>query len=127
MPITSPRPNFPDDLEVVVQSISSLKPKKRNARTHSRRQISQIADSLAAFGFVNPILVDENNVILAGHGRLEAAKRLGLSEVPTVRLSHMTEAQKRAYVIADNRLAEKAGWDIDILAIEFESLNELAP
>ena len=107
--------------------LSKLKPNPRNARTHSRRQIRQIADSIAAFGFNNPVLVDEENLIIAGHGRVEAAKLLGMAEVPTVGLAHMSEAEKRAYVIADNRLAEKAGWDEEILAIEFETLFELAP
>ena len=118
-----------DDLKVVVRPISSLKPNPRNARTHSRRQIWQIANSIAAFGFNNPILVDENDCIIAGHGhgRVAAAKLLGLTEVPTVCLTHMTDAEKRAYVIADNRLAEKAGWDAEILAIEFQTLFEVAP
>ena len=110
------------DLKVVVQPLSSLKLNRRNARTHSPRQIRQIADSIRAFGFNNPVLVDKNNLIVAGHGRAKAAKLLGMTEVPTVRLSHMTEAQMRAYVIADNRLAEKAGWDEEILAIEFQTL-----
>ena len=109
------------------RSLSELKPNPRNARTHSRRQIRQIADSIAAFDFNNPILVDEEDFIIAGHGRFEAAKLLGMSEVPTVCLAHMSEAEKRAYVIADNKLAEKAGWDKEILAIEFETLFELAP
>ncbi len=112
---------------MVVRSLSELKPNRRNARTHSRRQIHQIADSIAEFGFNNPILIDEDDVIIAGHGRAEAAKLLGLTEVPTVCLTHMSEAQKRAYVIADNKLAEKAGWDKDILAIEFQALFELSP
>ena len=115
------------DLRIVVRSLAALKPNTRNARTHSRRQIRQIADSIAAFGFNNPVLVDDNNLIIAGHGRVEAARLLGLSEVPTVCLAHMSEAEKRAYVIADNRLAEKAGWDEEILAIEFQSLIELVP
>ena len=116
-----------DDLKIVFLPISSLQANPRNARTHSRRQIRQIADSIAAFGFNNPVLIDENSHIIAGHGRVEGAKLLGLTEVPTVCLSHMTEADKRAYVIADNRLAEKAGWDEAILAIEFEALFEIAP
>jgi DNA modification methylase len=120
-----PRPL--DDLKVVVRPTSSLKPNPRNARTHSRRQIRQIADSIAAFGFNNLVIVDENLNVLAGHGRLEAAKLLGMTDVPTVCLSHMTEAEKRAYVIADNRLAEKAGWDDAILAIEFQTLFEIDP
>ena len=82
------------DLKIVVRSLSDLKPNARNARTHSRRQIRQIADSIAAFGFNNPVLVDDNNTIIAGHGRVEAAKLLGLSEVPTVCLAHMSEAEQ---------------------------------
>jgi hypothetical protein len=114
-------------LKVVVRSLSYLKPNARNARTHSRRQIRQIADSIQTFGFNNPILIDGDGAIIAGHGRVDAAKLLGLTEVPTVCLAHMSEAEKRAYVIADNRLAEKAGWDEEILAVEFETLFELAP
>ncbi len=120
-------PAPPDGLKIVVRPPSELKPNARNARTHSRRQIHQIADSIAAFGFNNPVLIDEDGTIIAGHGRVEAAKQLGLTEVPTVCLAHMTEAQKRAYVLADNKLAEKAGWDKDILALEFQALIELAP
>jgi ParB-like chromosome segregation protein Spo0J len=116
-------PSPPDGLKIVIRPVSELKPNPRNARTHSRRQIRQIADSIEAFGFNNPVLVDEHSMIIAGHGRVEAAKLLGLTEVPTVCLTHMSEAQKRAY----NRLAEKAGWDKDILAIEFQALIELAP
>ncbi len=114
-------------LKVVVRSLSHLKPNPRNARTHSRRQMRQIADSIAAFGFNNPVLIDGDGGVIAGHGRVEAAKLLGMTEVPTVCLTQMNEEQKRAYVIADNRLAEKAGWDEEILAVEFETLFELAP
>jgi DNA modification methylase len=116
-----------DDLKVVVRSLSELRPNARNARTHSHRQIRQIADSIAVFGFNNPVLVDEYGLIIAGHGRVEAAKLLGLTEVPAVCLAHMSEEEKRAYVIADNKLAEKAGWDKEILAIEFETLFDLVP
>jgi DNA modification methylase len=120
-----PRPL--DDLKVIVRSLSHLKPNPRNARMHSRRQIRQIADSIQAFGFNNPVLVDEDGLLIAGHGRVEAAKLLGMGEVPTVCLALMSEEQKRPYVIADNRLAEKAGWDKEILAVEFETLFEMAP
>ena len=95
----------------------------RNARRHSKRQIAQIAASIEKFGFNNPVLIDEADQIMAGHGRVAAAKQLGLSEVPVLRLAHMSELEKRAFVIADNRLAEKAGWDRELLAIE---LGELA-
>jgi ParB family chromosome partitioning protein len=87
----------------------NLKPYPRNARTHSPAQVRQIAESIKAFGFTNPILIDQDLKILAGHGRVSAAKLLEMQDVPTVRLDHLTPAQKRAYIIADNRLAEKAG------------------
>lgn len=88
----------------------SLRPYVGNARTHSRRQIGQIAESIKKFGFVNPILISDEGEVIAGHGRLEAAKRLGLDRVPVVRLSHLSPEERRAYVLADNRLAESAGW-----------------
>lgn len=106
-------------------AITSLKPSPRNARTHSKAQIEQIAASIEEFGFTNPVLIDEAKTILAGHGRVEAAKLLGLKEVPVVRIEHMSAEQKRAYVIADNQLALNAGWDEALLAMEFEALNEL--
>jgi DNA modification methylase len=99
-----------------------LKPNPRNSRTHSKRQVRQIADSIKAFGFNNPVLLDEANTIIAGHGRVSAAKLLGLTEVPTIRLGDLSPDQVRAYLIADNRLAEKAGWDKSILAIEIQHL-----
>jgi ParB-like chromosome segregation protein Spo0J len=98
---------------------------KANARLHSRQQIRQIADSIQAFGFNNPILVDENGEILAGHGRLEAAKLLGLQKVPALRISHLSATEKRAYLLADNRTAELAQWDSDTLANELGDLLEL--
>ena len=110
------------DLTVIYQPVSALKPSSRNARTHSRHQIRQIAESIKAFGFINPILIDRTNIIIAGHGRVAAAKLLDMDQVPTIRLETLTEAQVRAYVIADNRLAEKAGWDKSILAIELQHL-----
>ena len=113
------------DLEVTHRDVDVLKPFERNARTHSRRQIRQIARSIEAFGFTNPILIDETDRIIAGHGRVEAARLLGITQIPTIRLDHLSEAQLRAYVIADNKLAENAGWDRDILAIEFQFLSEL--
>ena len=104
---------------------AGLKPWTRNARTHSKRQIRQIADSIRAFGFTNPVLVDRDNVILAGHGRVEAAKLLGFERVPCLRLERMTQDEKRAYVLADNKLALNAGWDEDLLARELEALQDL--
>ena len=109
-------------LYVEYAALSSLKPYSCNARTHSKHQIRQIAESIRAFGFTNPVLVDAENQIIAGHGRVEAAKLLGLQEVPTIRLDRLTKEQIRAYVIADNKLAENAGWDKEILAIELEYL-----
>ncbi|AXI43282.1 DNA methyltransferase [Sulfitobacter sp. SK011] len=102
--------------------IDALIPWAQNARTHSPKQIRQLARSIQTFGFTNPVLVDERGTILAGHGRVEAARSLGLTEVPYRRLDHMTEDQKRAYVLADNKLAENAGWDNALLAIELGAL-----
>ena len=102
--------------------LEALIPYINNSRTHSDDQVAQIAASIKEFGFNNPILVDKDNSIIAGHGRLQAARKLGLTEVPCVRLEHLTETQRKAYVIADNRLALNAGWDNELLTIE---LNEL--
>lgn len=99
-----------------------LKPYARNARTHSKKQIAQIAASIKRFGFNNPVLVDKDGVIVAGHGRVAAAQSLGLQTVPVIQLEHLTDAERRAYILADNRLAEKAGWDREILAIELQNL-----
>ena len=104
---------------------AALNANPRNARTHSKRQLRQITASIREFGFVNPILVDEANQIIAGHGRLAAARQLGLERVPAIRLRHLTDAQKRAYVLADNKLAENAGWDRDMLALELQGLLEM--
>jgi len=93
--------------------------------TDTFKQIRQIADSVARFGFCNPILIDDADRIIAGHGRVQAAKVLGLTAVPALRLSHLSDAEKRAYVLADNRLAELAGWDKEILAIELQGLIDL--
>ena len=105
-------------LAIAYRKLGEFKPYARNARTHSRAQIRQIANSIERFGFTNSILIDDDDQIIAGHGRAAAAKLLKLDEVPTVRLSHLGPAERRAYVLADNRLAEKAGWDREILAIE---------
>jgi DNA modification methylase len=113
------------NLQIEQTPIHALRPHRQNARTHSKRQLRQIANSIRRFGFCNAILVDDDLTILAGHGRVEAAKQLGLTSVPTVRLSHLSEADKRAYIIADNRLAEKAGWDRNLLAIELQSLIDI--
>ena len=103
-------------------TVSELRAWRKNARTHSRKQIRQIADSIKRFGFTNPVLIDSENTILAGHGRVAAAKSLGMSEVPCLRIETMTPEEKRAYVLADNKLALNAGWDEEILA---EELSEL--
>ncbi|QTD57179.1 site-specific DNA-methyltransferase [Parasphingorhabdus cellanae] len=105
--------------------IDTLIPYARNARTHSKKQIRQIADSIERFGFTNPVLVSDENEIVAGHGRVEAAKLLGLKTVPTLVLSDMSEADRRAYILADNKLALNAGWDKDLLAGELQGLIDL--
>ena len=112
-------------MHIETVAVEALRPYERNARTHSRKQIRQIAKSIERFGFNNAVLVDEQRRIIAGHGRVAAAKLLGIREVPTVRLAHLSEAEKRAYILADNRLAEKAGWDREILAIELQALVDL--
>ena len=111
--------------EYVIKKVSDLVPYINNSRTHSEEQTTQIASSISEFGFTNPILVDETNNLIAGHGRLLAAKKLGIEEVPAIILSGLTKAQKKAYVIADNQLALNAGWDLDMLKLEIEGLNEL--
>lgn len=105
--------------------ISALRPYPKNARTHSPKQIRQIAKSIKSFGFTNPVLIDKDNCILAGHGRVEAAKLAGLTEVPAVVIRHLTPAQKKAYILADNRLAELSGWDKNILKVELEELQSI--
>lgn len=106
-------------------AIEALIPYARNSRTHSDAQVAQIAASIREFGFTNPVLIDELGGVIAGHGRIMAARKLSLPEVPCIRLSHMTDAQKRAYVIADNKLALNAGWDDEMLALEFAELSEM--
>ncbi|HEU5046641.1 MAG TPA: DNA methyltransferase [Rickettsiales bacterium] len=108
--------------KIQIVPINSLKPYPNNARTHSDRQVTQIARSIREFGFNNPIITDNAGMVIAGHGRLLAAKQLGLAEVPVICLDHMSESQKKAYILADNKLAEKAGWDKEILKIELEGL-----
>jgi DNA modification methylase len=115
-------PKLADNIEL--KSVEELIPYAKNARTHSENQVNQIAASITEFGFTNPILVDGAKGIIAGHGRLMAAKKLGLNQVPVVILDHLSEAQKRAYIIADNKLAENAGWDEEILANELHDLKE---
>ncbi|MGS4919627.1 MULTISPECIES: site-specific DNA-methyltransferase [Mameliella] len=110
---------------IVQRSVADLVPYAQNARTDSDAQVAQIAGSIREFGFNNPVLVDGENGIIAGHGRVLAARKLGLEQVPVIALAHLTEAQKRAYILADNRLAENAGWDKGLLSLELADLSEL--
>jgi len=102
-----------------------LKVYEKNSRTHGKKQIDQVVASINEFGFTNPLLVDEGNTLIAGHGRLLAAKKIGMEEIPCVRLSHLSDAQKKAYVIADNKIALNSGWDDDLLKTELDELDAL--
>ena len=113
--------------KIEMRAIDDVRPNSRNARTHSKKQIRQIARSVRRFGFLNPILADETGTVLAGHGRLEAARLLGILQVPVVAIAHLSDTDKRAYVIADNKLAENAGWDREMLAIELGELAVILP
>lgn len=117
--------NLPWPIEML--SPRRLRPAERNARTHSKKQIQQIADSMARFGVTNPIIADSHSRIVAGHARAEAAKLIGLKQVPVIRISHLSEAEIRAYMLADNQLAAKAGWNRETLAIELEELQVTLP
>lgn len=123
--IAPPPRNWPAD-KVKSATVASLEPYARNSRTHSPEQVSKIARSIEQFGFTNPILVDEAGTIIAGHGRVLAAKKLRLTSVPVMVAEGWTQAQKRAYVIADNKLALDAGWDLEILAAEIKDLDNLS-
>ncbi|SIR09149.1 DNA modification methylase [Paracoccus thiocyanatus] len=112
-------------MQIEMMAVGQLTPYARNARTHSPDQVAQIAASIAEFGFTNPILIGADGVIIAGHGRLMAARQLGLAEVPVIRLAHLSEVQRRALVIADNRIAENAGWDEELLRAELAALQGL--
>jgi ParB family transcriptional regulator, chromosome partitioning protein len=105
--------------------IAGLIPYARNSRTHSGEQINQIAASIQEYGFTNPVLIDAQGGIIAGHGRVMAAQSLGLEDLPCIRLTHLSDAQKRAYIIADNKLALNAGWDDELLRIELAELGEI--
>lgn len=105
-------------------SVETLIPYAKNARTHSDEQVAQIAGSIKEFGFNNPVLIDKENSIIAGHGRLMAARKLGMDKVPVVQLDHMTEAQRKAYVLADNRIALNSGWDTGMLSLELQELKD---
>jgi DNA modification methylase len=111
--------------KISMLATKDLIPYARNTRTHSEEQVNQIVSSIKEFGFTNPVLIDKESMIIAGHGRVMAANKLKLSKVPTICLDHLTEAQKKAYIIADNRLALNAGWDEDMLKVELEELNDL--
>ena len=112
------------ELEIKYKLLSDLLPYARNARTHSEAQVKQIAASIKEFGFVNPILISAGNDIVAGHGRALAAELLGMDLVPTITLGHLSDTQRRAYVLADNRLAELSGWDMEMLKTEIAELDE---
>jgi hypothetical protein len=111
------------NLPVTQQRVVDLLPSAYNSRTHSERQVEQIANSIREFGFLVPVLIDEKNGIIAGHGRVLAAKRLDMESVPCIQVSHLTETQKRAYIIADNKLTELGGWDQEILMQELNFLD----
>lgn len=117
-------PNM-SDIRIDYRQIGDLVPYARNARTHSDAQVALIAGSIREYGFTNPVLVDGENGIIAGHGRVMAARQLGMIKVPVIELAHLTEAQRKAYILADNKLAEQAGWDKDLLAIEVADLTAL--
>src|SRR6185312_4888670 len=107
--------------------IESLRPNPRNARTHSKKQVNQIANSILRFGWTYPLVVEENVILLAGHGRLLAAQQLGLKEIPVIVLSNLSETEKRAFMLADNKIAANSGWDHRILAKEVGELSRLLP
>ena len=113
---------FPD---YKIKLVSELIPYANNSRTHSENQVSQVAGSIKEFGFTNPVLIDDKGGIIAGHGRVLAAKKLNMLEVPCIELSNLTAAQRKAYVIADNQLALNAGWDLDMLRVEVEDLQSM--
>lgn len=112
-------------MEIVYKKIDDLIPYINNARTHDEEQIKQICASINEYGWTNPVLIDEKGMIIAGHGRVEAGKRLDIKEIPCIVLSHLTEKQKKGYVIADNKMALNAGWNEDLLKLELDNLKEL--
>ena len=117
-----PKAQFPD---YKIKLVNDLIPYINNSRTHSDEQVTQVASSIKEFGFTNPVLIDAKGGIIAGHGRVMAAKKLGMEQVPCIELTDLTEAQRKAYVIADNQLALNSGWDFDLLKMEIEGLQEL--
>jgi hypothetical protein len=112
-------------MEYSQKAVKDLIPYINNARTHSDEQVTQIASSIREFGFINPIIIDDKNNVIAGHGRLLASKKLGLKEVPTVLVDHLTDTQRKAYVLADNQLALNAGWDDELLKLELAQLDDV--
>ena len=121
---TEPENTVPEGIKIILRPIESLVPFARNPRMHSDEQVRQIAASIKEFGFTNPILLDGDNGLIAGHGRLAAARLLGLKTVPCIELSHLSEIQKRAYIIADNKLALNASWDEELLRLEMLDLKD---
>ena len=120
------KPALPvSNLTVVYRPTNSIKPEPRNARTHSKKQVAEIAASIRQFGFANPLLIDVDGVLIAGHGRLLAAKSIGLDSAPTITLPHLNEAQIRALRLADNKIALNAGWDVELLKLELKELADL--
>jgi ParB-like chromosome segregation protein Spo0J len=111
-------------MKIETLKTADLIPYARNSRTHSEAQVTQIAGSIREFGFTNPVLIDAGNGIIAGHGRVMAAGKLGMDKVPCIRLGHLTDTQRRAYIIADNKLALNAGWDEEMLGLELADLRE---
>lgn len=112
-------------MTIIYKNVEDLIPYVNNTRTHSKEQVNQIASSIKEFGFTNPVLIDEQGGIIAGHGRIMGAKLLKMDEVPTICLDGLSEAQKKAYIIADNKLALNAGWDEDLLRLELMTLDEM--
>ena len=112
-------------MQIIYKKVNDLIPYINNSRTHSEEQVNQIVASINEFGFTNALLIDEKDNIIAGHGRLLASKKLKMEEVPCIVLSGLTEAQKKAYIIADNKMALNAGWDFNLLSLELENLKEL--
>ena len=112
-------------LQIVYKNVDDLIPYARNAKIHDENNINLIAGSIKSFGFNNPVLLDGENGIIAGHGRVLASKKLGIKQIPTIELQGLSDAEKRAYIIADNRLTEKSEWDKEILSLELQDLNEL--
>jgi ParB-like nuclease domain len=126
MPVHLRRIEAAEQLALAYRPIAALIPYARNARTHSDAQVALIAGSIREYGFTAPILVDGDNGIIAGHGRVLAARKLGMTSVPVIELAHLSEGQRRAYILADNRLAEQAGWDRELLALEVIDHSEMA-